>query len=174
MTIRRWLFLPLPVFLFLWLFTQCFNQPVERHYLGDNEEAIERTITSLEGYENTEIVILGIRDKDEIRDVAFLSNRRPGYIEFRRNNEGRYEMTQAQTQGQENLGIFVTQHFLLIVTNSENRYTKLQVTVNGRRVEQSVTPRQAGAHWVSLPESDEEHTFGDFVYFDEFGKPVDE
>ena len=59
---------------------------------GNDEASIIEVITSFDDYEDKQIEILEINDFDDVRIVAFLSNNKPSYIEFNKNEKGKFHL----------------------------------------------------------------------------------
>lgn len=57
----------------------------------NDKESITSVIKSIEGYGNKLIEILEIKDFNDIRVAAFLSNNSPAYIQFYKNKDGNYK-----------------------------------------------------------------------------------
>jgi len=147
------------------------NKPLN----GNDIESIEKVIT-LEGFEDSSIEILEIKDFDEIRVVAFLSNNNPGYIQFEKNEDGNYIKNFVEVKNDATLGSFSpTIPVLLLVTNYENEIAEMQVTINGETLEQNFTPNDATVAWIDLPKDvSDKYTFRNYKYFDKDGTLIKE
>ena len=143
---------------------------------GNDKDAIEKYITSINGFEDKTIQILEIKDLDELRIVAFLSNNEPGFMQFTKNKDGNYSKDLIEVKNNETLGSFSpTLPLLLFVTNNQNEIANMEVTINGVRYEQKFAPNETTVTWMELPEVDKDkYIFSDYKYFDKDGTLIKE
>lgn len=147
-----------------------------KQLFGNDKESIARVINSIEGYENSSIEILKIKDFDDSRVVAFLSNNSPGYIQFYKNKDGNYKWQRIEVRDNEAFSTFNTDMpAFMFVTNSENIIAKMQVTISGNLLEQTFTPYKAEVAWLDFPQTDKsEYTFDDYRYYDKDGNLIED
>lgn len=63
----------------------------------------------------------------------------------------------------------------MFVTNNENEIAKMQVTINGEKLEQEFTPNEATVNWMDLPQTGKnEYTFRNYKYYDKDGNLIEE
>ncbi|WP_166244469.1 hypothetical protein [Paenibacillus turpanensis] len=147
---------------------------------GNDKESIAKVIHSIDGYENESIEILEIRDFNDLRMVGFLSNNSPGYIQFAKNEDGNYEWRHIEVQNDESFSSFLPDFRkppkkFMLVTNHSNKIAKMQVSVNGQKLEQVFTPNNASVTWVKLPRTDKnEYEFRNYKFYDKDGKLIEE
>lgn len=82
-----------------------------RTIYGNDTESIIKVIESIDLYENSTINIIDMKDYGQYRIVAFLSNQNPSYIQFRKDEKGRYKYQCSETHSQESLSSFHIQLF---------------------------------------------------------------
>ncbi|PWU69431.1 hypothetical protein DLJ74_05500 [Gracilibacillus dipsosauri] len=165
------------IFLVLMITVFYFNN-TQKVY-GNNKESIVKVIKSIDGYESKSIDILIIKDLNDVRVVGFLSNGSPAYIQFIKNSEGNYEWEYIEEKQNEKFSSFIpktsnTENLqFMFVTNDESKVAKMQVSVNGKIVEQEFIPNKASVTWTDLPQSDEsEYSFRNYKYYDEDGNLI--
>lgn len=152
----------------------------DKKLYGNDEGSIQKVIQSIEGYENRQIEILDISDFHDSRVVGFLSDQRPGYIEFARNSKGNYEWKHIET-AHDPVGLFMLNNpkeevqKWMVVTHHDNQVAKMQVRINGELLEQTFVPNRADVTYIELPPSeDQSYTFRDYRFYDERGTLLDE
>ncbi len=143
---------------------------------GNDKESIVKVINSIEGYGNKSIEILEIKDFNDLRVVAFLSNNSPGYIQFNKNKDNNYKWNHIEVMDNETFSSFIPDlPMFMFVTNNENEIAKMQVTINGEKLEQEFTPNEATVNWMDLPQTDKnEYTFRNYKYYDKDGNLIEE
>lgn len=140
---------------------------------GNDKESIVKVIKSIKGYGDKPIVILGIKDFDDVRIVGFLYNDSPAYIEFYKNTFGNYKWSSIEVRHDETLSGFLPylpnniRSKLMYVSNYDNKITKIQVDINGQLVEQKFLPNKASITWVDFPQTDKnDYTFQNYKFHD--------
>lgn len=146
---------------------------------GNDKESIVKVIKSINGYGDKPIEILGIKDFNDVRIVGFLYNDRPAYIEFYKNKRGNYKWRHIEVRYDETLSsFFLVLHNnispkLMYVSSHQNKITKMQVEVNGQKVEQQFPPNKASITWVDLPQTDKNgYTFRNYKFYDVEGNLI--
>ncbi|MFC4323253.1 hypothetical protein [Litchfieldia salsa] len=143
---------------------------------GNDNESITKVINSIEGYGNGSIEILEIKDIDDLRIVAFLSNNNPGYIQFYKNKDGNYKWQHIEVRDNEPFSSFIPDlPAFMFVTNNDNEIVKMEVMINGVKLEQTFTPNKATVAWLNFPKTNKnEYTFRNYKYYDKEGNLVKE
>ncbi|HZG17153.1 MAG TPA: hypothetical protein VE710_19400 [Candidatus Bathyarchaeia archaeon] len=163
------------LFLFVGFLAYHFND--SKHVYGNDKESIAKVIKSIKGYENKSIDILEIKDFKDLRVVGFLSDNSPGYIQFKKNKDANYLWKYIQISENETFSLFSPDdlRMFMIVTNDENEIAKMQVSINGQKLEQKFTPFKAIVTWVSFPETDNsQYEFRYYKYYDKDGNLIKE
>lgn len=174
---NKMIYISVSIILVLIIAIYYFNRP--RQLYGNDEESIIQIINSIEGYEDKEIEIIDSIDFENDRIVGFLSDNSPGYIQFIKNESGDYRWQHIEVNQDGPLGIFLPnltssqpQQFMF-VANSFNDIAKVQITVNGGVVEQTLTPYEASVDGTPLPEmTNGEYRFDHYQYFDADGNII--
>ncbi|UJF33455.1 hypothetical protein [Paenibacillus hexagrammi] len=147
------------------------------HLYGNDQDSIVKVIHAIHGYEDAAIEILEVRDFDDQRVVGFLSNHRPGCIQFRKNSDGDFDWSFIQVRNNETFSYFIPDHLpmFMLVASPENEIAKIQVRINGQKLEQHVIPHKAAVAWIDFPESEDHHyEFRDYTYYDKDGNLMKE
>lgn len=161
--------------LLIGLFVYYFNE--NKQIFGNDKDSIVKVITSLKGYEHKSIEILEIKDWNDLRVVGFLSNNSPGYIQFRKNEDGNFIWNHIQVMDDDTFNSFnpFDLRMLMFVANNENKTSKIQVSINGQKMEQSFIPYKATVAWINFPESENNrYEFRDYKYYDKDGNLIKE
>lgn len=147
---------------------------------GNDRKSIIQVIKSIEGYENESIEILEIKDIDDERVVAFLSNNSPAYIQFSK-EKGNYVWKHIEKSASESFSTYLI-HIaknldknplsFMIVTNQNNQIAKMQLSVNDQVIEKEFSVNQNSVSWIQLPESNGEGYKFTYKYFDKEGNLV--
>ncbi|MDU0204766.1 MULTISPECIES: hypothetical protein [Paenibacillus] len=148
-----------------------------KHVYGNDKDSIEKVIKSIKGYENKSIEILEVKDFNDRRVVGFLSNNSPGYIQFRKNEDGNFLWSYIQVSEDEKFSSFIPEHLsmFMIVANNENEIAKMQVSINGQKLEQRFIPYKATVAWVNFPDTDSsQYEFRNYKYYDKDGNLIKE
>ncbi|PFA62798.1 hypothetical protein CN378_17290 [Bacillus sp. AFS015802] len=148
----------------------------EKPVYGNDKDSIVKVIHSIEGYENRSIKILEIKDFDEWRYTAFLADHSPGYVEFQKNKNGNYRWKHLEVAEGETFASFdLFDQKLVYVTNDENEIARMEVEINGEKVQRQFTPNKETVTWAELPLNDEqEYTFRNYRYYDQEGNTISE
>lgn len=151
----------------------------EKPLYGNDEESIEQVIKSIEGYKNNYIEILEIKDIDDYRIVAFLTNNHPAYIEFIKNKDGNYKWKRAEKHEGESFASFLIHQtgqesqYYMFVTNQNNDIAKIELGVNEHTIEQEFNVNQKSVTWIELPQSNSNSYRFTYKYFDQKGNEID-
>lgn len=63
----------------------------------------------------------------------------------------------------------------MFVTNNENEIAKMQVTINGEKLEQVFTPNKVTVNWMDFPKINEYgYSFRNYKYYDKEGNLIKE
>jgi hypothetical protein len=150
-----------------------------KRFYGNDKQSIVKVINSIEGYEDKSITILEIKDFNNIRIVGFLSDNDPAYISFTKDNKGNYEWDRIEVRHNETLSSFLPalsnnrRSKFMFVMNLDNNIAKIEVNVNGQRLERKFTPRNAAVTWLDLPQTGKGgYTFKNYKYYDKDGNLV--
>jgi hypothetical protein len=148
----------------------------DKQVYGNDKDSIVKVIHTIEGYENRSIKILEIKDFDDRRVASFLADNSPGYIEFEKDKIGNYRWNHLEIAEDQTFASFnLFERTLLYVTNDGNEIARLEVEINGQKVERDFTPNRETVTWAKLPLNEEkEYTYRNYKYYDKEGKIISE
>ena len=147
---------------------------------GNDKESIQDVIQSDDGYEGQSVEILEIKDFNDARIVAFLSNNNPAYIQFSKNQNDNYERRFIERHTGETFSIFLihlsydgsVNSKLMIVTNQFNNIAKMELEVNKQVIVQEFSINQKSVTWIDLPKDD--NLVFKYKYYDKDGNELTE
>ncbi|WP_168121481.1 hypothetical protein [Paenibacillus sp. HB172176] len=149
----------------------------EKKVYGNDRESIVNVIHSIDGYEHAEVILLDVRDFGDYRVAGFLSDQTPSSIEFHKNKDGNYTWQQVESHEDDKYAVFLPTLFgtekrsMMIISKSRNGISKLQVDVNGERMEADMNPDISNVKWITLPESSTgSYEFRHYKMYDKDGK----
>ncbi|TMN22176.1 hypothetical protein [Lentibacillus cibarius] len=147
----------------------------EQQLYGNDKSDIKQVIKSVEGYENKTIHILEIKDIQDNRLVAFLSNGHPAYMQFWKNPDGNYKWQHVETSEDGPLAPFLV-HLInhdvsgfIVVTNQENEAARMEIEVNGQTLRQPLNVHKYSVNWIKLPEANDGSYTLKYRYYDDKG-----
>ncbi|MCA0987342.1 hypothetical protein [Guptibacillus algicola] len=142
---------------------------------GNDKNSIVQVIQSVEGYEDKNIELLGVKDFDDVRLAGFLSDERPSYIKFHKNEQGNYVWNHVERRGEDSLSMFLplvgSSKKIMFITNSKNDVAGMTVDINGKTIEQGFPSHQPSVTWVDLPITNS-YVFQNYTYFDQAGNEI--
>lgn len=148
----------------------------DKQVYGNNKDSIVKVIHSVEGYENRSIKILEMKDFDDRRVASFLADNSPGYIELEKDKKGNYRWNHLEFAEDQTFASFsLFDRTLLYVTNDRNEIARMEVEINGQKVQRDFIPNRETVTWAELPLNEEkEYTFRNYKYYDKEGKIISE
>ncbi len=133
-------------------------------------------------YEGKTIEILEVKDIQNCRIVAFLSNSNPSYAKFIKNKDGNYKWQSVRESKNESFVMYIVTIFdkeksftkPLIITNENNSIAKMVVDVNGKNINKEFEVGKNTVTWFDLPDSNgSSYSFKNYKYYDINGTLLD-
>lgn len=159
-----------------------FNFMSSSFYInGNDEESIVQTIQSIDMYADTSIDIIDIKDVEDERLVAFLSNNLPAYIHFIKDKYGNYKWISAEIKGEPLSHFFIhlsnrmdnySNLWILTVATYDNEISKMELLANQQVFVEEFSLYKNSATWLEMPKEEKDFSF-DYIYYDKNGKLIE-
>lgn len=137
------------------------TDPKQEPLYGNDAESITEKIKSIDLYEGKAVEILEIKDYDEDRLVAFLSDGDPSLIEFEKDGGGNYVYLRSETHGDQPLSQFVVGHIgnadAVVVASIKNKQSdtmEFSFKANEKIYEVNFEKDGADVQWTDLGQSE--------------------
>ncbi|WP_319003623.1 lysozyme inhibitor LprI family protein [Sutcliffiella horikoshii] len=148
---------------------------------GNDEESIVQTIQSIDMYADTSIDIIDIKDVEDERLVAFLSNNLPAYIHFIKDKYGNYIWISAEIKGEPLSHFFIhltnrmdnhSNLWILTIATYDNEISKMELRANQHVYVEEFSLYKNSTTWLELPKEEKDFSY-DYIYYDKNGKLIE-